>query len=162
MPPAASTRSNPSARTRPLASQALGAQLEALDLASRGLGELRAKFDPARIFVRRQRRLDVLLQRPRQLLAGLVGRLEHDKGLGLDQLVLVRPGDDRRLQHVWMGAERAFDLERRDIDAADLEHVVAPPAIDVVTALILYVFVAGAGPFAQESLARALAVVPIH
>src|SRR5258708_30296579 len=71
MPAAASTRSNPSARTRPLARQALGAQLEALDLASRGLGEFRAKFDPARIFVRRQRRLDVLLQRPRQLLAGL-------------------------------------------------------------------------------------------
>ena len=61
-----------------------------------------------------------------------------------------------------MGAERAFDLERRDIDAADLEHVVAPPAIDVVTALILHVFVAGARPFAQEGLARALAVVPIH
>src|SRR5258707_12862193 len=124
---AASTRSNPSARTRPLARQALGAQLEALDLASRGLGEFRAKFDPARIFVRRQRRLDVLLQRPRQLLAGLVGGLEHHEGLGLDQLVVVRPGNDRGLQHVWMVEERASNFERRYLVAAGIQESVATP-----------------------------------
>ena len=61
-----------------------------------------------------------------------------------------------------MGAERAFDLERRDIDAADLEHVVAAAAVHVIAVLVLQVLVARARPFAEKSLARPLAVVPIH
>src|SRR5262245_36952475 len=48
---------------------ALGAQLEALDLARRRLRQLGTKFDPAGIFVRRERRLHVFLQRPGELRA---------------------------------------------------------------------------------------------
>src|SRR6478609_12183055 len=79
---------------------ALGPELEALDLAGRSLGQLRAELDPARILVRRKRGLHVLLQRARKLLAGIVSRLEDHEGLGLDQLVLIRPRHHRGLQHV--------------------------------------------------------------
>src|SRR6185369_4390309 len=96
----------------PTLAHALGPELEALDLAGRSLGQLRAELDPARILVRRKRGLHVLLQRARKLLAGIVSRLEDHEGLGLDQLVVVRPRYHRGLQHVRMGAERAFDLER--------------------------------------------------
>src|SRR6185436_9679201 len=41
----------------------LPAQLEALDLARRGLRQLGQELDPARVFVRRKALLDVLLQR---------------------------------------------------------------------------------------------------
>ena len=59
-------------------------------------------------------------------------------------------------------AQRAFDLERRDINAADLQHVVAAAAIDEEAVLVLAIFVAGAGPFPQEGGARLRAVVPVH
>ena len=55
-----------------------------------------------------------------------------------------------------------LDLERRDVDAADLKHVVAAAAVDKVALLVLDIFVAGARPFAQESRPRLLAIVPIH
>src|SRR5207237_189069 len=61
-----------------------------------------------------------------------------------------------------MALQRALDLERRDIDAADLEHVVAPAAVDVISVLVLDIFVAGARPLAEESRPRLLAVVPVH
>src|SRR4051812_20325710 len=56
---------------------ALGPQLEALDLAGRGLRQLGPKLDPAWIFVGCQLLLAVILQRAREALAGLVRRLEH-------------------------------------------------------------------------------------
>jgi hypothetical protein len=52
-----------------------------------------------------------------------------------------------------MAEQRAFDLERRDENSPDLEHVVAPPAIDVIAA-VLDVVIPGARPFAEERCAR--------
>ena len=75
---------------------------------------------------------------------------------------VVRPRHHGGFEHVGVRAERALDLERRDVDAADLEHVVAPAAVDVIAVLVLDVFVAGARPFAEEGGARLLAVVPVH
>src|SRR6185369_17805724 len=48
-----------------LARRALAAQFEALDLAGRGLRQIGAKLDPARVFVGRELGFDVVLQRPR-------------------------------------------------------------------------------------------------
>src|SRR6266516_6361043 len=75
--------------------RALRPQLEALDLAGRGLRQVGAEFDPARIFVGRERALHMLLQHLHKLGTGLVRRLEHDERRGLDQRVLVRPGNHR-------------------------------------------------------------------
>src|SRR5258706_470108 len=69
------------------------AQLVALNLAGRCLGQLGHEDDPARILHRRERRLDVLLQRFGQLVAGLLAVLEHDKRLWLDEPLVVAAAD---------------------------------------------------------------------
>src|SRR4030081_1674902 len=61
-------------------------QLEALDLAGCRLRQLCHEFDPARVLERRQARLDVFLQLDCQRRRSRQPRLEHDEGLGLDQL----------------------------------------------------------------------------
>ena len=55
---------------------------------------------------------------------GRKARLQHDEGLRLDQLVLVLLADHRRFEHRLVRHQRGLDLERRDPDAAHLEHVV--------------------------------------
>ena len=54
-----------------------------------------------------------------------------------------------------------LDLGRRDKHAADLQHVVAAAAIDVIAVRVLEIFVAGAGPGADKGSPAALAIVPI-
>src|SRR5712671_3367012 len=61
-----------------------------------------------------------------------------------------------------MREQRALDLERRDIDAADLEHVIGAAAIGEVAVFALDVFVAAARPLAEEGRPAALAVVPVE
>ncbi len=90
------------------------------------------------------------------------GDFEHHESLGLDQRVGVRPADHGGFEHVGMALQHALDLERRDIHAGDLQHVVAPAAVDEIAVVVLDIFVAGARPFAEERRARLLAVVPIH
>src|SRR6267142_5727573 len=137
------------------------AQFEALDLAGRGLWQLVEEGDPARAFERGQLGLGVALERPGELVVGTGARLGDDKRLGLDQTVLVRRPDHRRLEHALMRDQRRLDLGRRDIHAAHLQPVVAAPAIDVIAVLVLVIFVAGAGPIAIEGRPAALAVVPV-
>src|SRR5690606_27630267 len=52
--------------------------------------------------------------------------------------------------------------ERRDVDAAHLEHVVAAAAVGVVAVLAAGVLVAAAGPFAGEGVLGLAAAVPVH
>src|SRR4051812_20007618 len=84
----------------------LVAQDVALHLAGRGLRQLGDEIDPAWILHRRERRLDVRFERPGQLRAGLLARVEHHEGVWLDQPVGVGVTDDRRLQYAWMRAQR--------------------------------------------------------
>jgi len=104
----------------------------------------------------------VVLQGAGERLTSPVGGFEHHERLRLDEPVGVRPSHHRGLEHVGMRAQRAFDLERRDIVAADLHHVVAASAIDKKAVLVFEIFVARAGPFPQKGRARLLAIVPIH
>jgi hypothetical protein len=87
--------------------------------------------------------------------------LQHDEGLGLQQAVLVLSGHHRRLQHSGMGGERRLHFERRNPDAADLEHVVRAPAIGVAGVSIASIFVAGARPLALECRTALDPLVPI-
>src|SRR6185312_8925665 len=58
---------------------------------------------------------------------------------------------------------RGLDLERRNIDATDFQHVVAAARIGVAAVVgIAHVFVAGLGPAALEGLAGLRAVAPVH
>jgi hypothetical protein len=60
-----------------------------------------------------------------------------------------------------MGGERALDLERRDPDAGDLEHVVATAGVDVEAVGVALVAIAGARPRAMEGGQRLVALVPV-
>src|SRR6185369_5799788 len=65
-------------------------------------------------------------------------------------------------ENALMREQRALDLEGRDIDAADLEHVVGASAIGEIAVLAFDVFVAAARPLAEEGRAAALAIVPVE
>src|SRR5947207_5457085 len=60
---AAARKTTASVTTRMARRIALRSELEALDLACRRLRQVAAELDPARIFVRREPALDVVLQR---------------------------------------------------------------------------------------------------
>src|SRR4051812_46159194 len=57
--------------------------------------------------------------------------------------------------------QRALDLERRDPDAGNLEHVVGTAAERIAAIGVADVFVAGAGPAALEGLPALAALVPV-
>ncbi len=92
----------------------------------------------------------------------MVTRRGHDESLGLDQIVLVRMGDNSGFQHGVVLQQRAFDLERRDVDPAHLHHVVGAAAVNVVAVGVEGVFIAGPGPRTLEGLAAFRALVPVH
>src|SRR2546425_11978350 len=73
-------------------------QLESLNLAGGRLGQLREELDPPRVLVGRELCLDVLLQRGLQRVARRMTRLQHDKSLGLYQLVFVLGTNHRGFQ----------------------------------------------------------------
>ena len=138
------------------------AQLEALDFAGGGLRQLRHELDPARIFVRRELVFHVLLQRRGEIgVCATVGS-QHDISLGLDQPVLVGLPDHRGFEHRRVGSKRRLDFERRDPDAADLEHVVAAAAVGEIAVVALDVLVAAARPGPEKGVAAFFAVVPVN
>src|ERR1700730_2889579 len=97
------------------------AQFEALDLAGRGLRQRIDEFDPARIFPRPYRALDVrleaLIERPASALARV--SLENHESLRLEQTLGVLRRNDGRFEHIGMADERRLHFERRNPDAAD-------------------------------------------
>src|SRR5262245_47408388 len=92
-----------------LRSWRLRTQSEALNLAGCGLRQVEPKLDPARILVGRELRFAMILQRLRQLIASSLRCLEHNEGLRLDQLLLVRPRHHRGFEHVRVALQCAFD-----------------------------------------------------
>jgi len=61
-----------------------------------------------------------------------VAVLEDDERLRLDEPVRVLVPDDGGFEHGLVADPRVLDLDRRDPDAADLEHVVGPAAVQEV------------------------------
>src|SRR2546427_354480 len=92
-------------------------QFEPLYLSSCRLRQLGEELDPTRIFVGRELFLDVLPERGLQRIASRVALLEDDKGLRLDELVLVFGADHRRFEHRFVRDESGFDFSGRDVDA---------------------------------------------
>ena len=60
-----------------------------------------------------------------------------------------------------MGKQRALDLERRNIDTANLEHIIGTARIGVVPLGVDRVLVAAASPVAHERCAAPGSVVPV-
>src|SRR6218665_80638 len=139
--------------------QLLFAQPKALDLSGGGLGQLGHELDEAGVFVRRQALLDKGLE---LVLRGRLAVLEHDEGHGFGQTVRILLADHRRLQNRSMLHQGGLDLERRDIDATDFEHVVAAPGVGVIAFGVAQVLVATLGPDPLKSLAALVALVPVH
>src|SRR2546430_12601350 len=137
------------------------AQFEALNFSRRGLGQLGANGDPARVFPRPGTLLDVCLERVEQVLVRHVPFLEHDEGFRFQQAVGVFSPDDGGFENGLVRGERRLDLERRDPDAAHLEHVVGAPAVSVIAVRVARVLVARIGPLAAEGASALGALAPI-
>src|SRR6266699_2249294 len=69
--------------------------------------------------------------------------------------------DDGGFEHRGVADQRLLDLEGRYPDAADLQHVVAAPAIAVIAVGVANIGVAGMGPLAAEGAARLVPLVPV-
>jgi hypothetical protein len=61
----------------------------------------------------------------------------------LDEPVAVLPRDDGAFQDGGVGGEHRLDFDRRDPDAADLEHVVASAGVPEEAVRIRAILVAG-------------------
>ena len=123
------------------------AERVALQLAGRGLGQRLDELDLARIFVGRDRRLDMVLQRARRAPAsGAWPGGEDDEGLHLLAALLAGHADHRAFLHRRMGVERILHLGRGDIVAGRDDHVVGAGDVPEIALLVLAVGVAGDVP----------------
>src|SRR6202022_851689 len=136
-------------------------QLEALNLARGGAGQIRPHVDPARIFPRSRALLHVQPQRFEQLFVGAIAVLEDNEGFRPDQAVAVRLADDGGFEHGFMRDERGLDLERRHPHAIDLEHIIGAPAVMMVACMVADIFIPGIGPFAHERSPVLYALIPV-
>src|SRR5215510_1671914 len=154
------SRASP-ARGRTPSARPSGPELEPLDLAGRGLGQLGDEVDPAGVLVGSDLVLDEGLELVGELVAAARGLLEDDEGLRLDQPIAVLTADHRRLQHRRVAHQRRLDLDRRDPDTADLQHVVRAAAVPEVALGVLVVLVACLDPRAEERLLGLVVLVPV-
>src|SRR5207249_8970192 len=67
---------------------------------------------------------------------------------------------DLGLEHRGMAHQRRLDLDRRDPDPADLQHVVSAAAVPEVAVLVLIVLVPRLDPRAEQRLLGLLVLVP--
>src|SRR5712691_2178568 len=153
---------NHCSNSKPLRSRRqLPPKLEALDLAGRRLGQFVHELDPARVLIRREPVLDVLLHGRFEGFARGAALLEHDERFGLDQPVAVLVADHRGFEHRLVADERGLDLCGRDVEAGDSQHVVGAAGVDKVTVLVLPELVAAPEPRADKGRSAFLAVVPV-
>src|SRR5262245_56814002 len=94
-------------------------------------------MEPAWILVGRQLRLAVLHKLTFDPIGIRTVLVDDDPGFRPDEPISVGSTDDCSLNHARMLGKQGLDLEWRAPSAADLEHVVATPAIYVVAAGIL-------------------------
>src|SRR5262249_54532529 len=138
------------------------AELEALDLAGGRLGQIAHEFDPAWILVGcnlvSHEALELVGQRRRG-----AGRLfEDDERLRLDQPIAVFLTDDGDFQHSRVFYQRGLDLDGRDPDTADLQHVIGAAGVPEVTVLVLPILVSGLDPRTEERLLGPVVLVPVE
>ena len=99
-------------------------QLEALDLAGLGPGQFGHEFHRARILVRRDLRLHVVLQPLRARLAPGHARLQDDVRLHDLAAIGIGRADDGALRDILVRQEGRLDLRPGDVVAGGNDHVV--------------------------------------
>src|SRR5262245_9647077 len=99
-------------------------QLETLDLAGLGARQRVGELDDARIFVRSDRTLDVVLERFLHVFALLAPRLENDEGFHHGAAIRVRRADHAALGHGRMREQRTLHFRAGDVVARRDDHVV--------------------------------------
>src|SRR6478672_1593893 len=137
------------------------AELEALDLAGRGLWQRLDEPDPSRPLVLRQPLAHELLQGLRQNRRARAPFAQHDKRDRLRQSIAILVADNAALEHRLVRGQRVLDLYWTHPQTADLEHVVRPARVPEVTVGVLRVLVAGADPAALDRLVGLLGLVPV-
>src|ERR1019366_109015 len=138
-----------------------GAKFVPLNFSSRGLRQFVDEIDPRGKLVGGK----LAFAEDADLLGGRLrcrsGIFHHHPGLGFHKTVFVGSADHRCLQHHGMFDQSGFDFEWRDPSAADLKHVVAPPAVDVESILVPAKGVAGIKPAVHYGLGCPFRIVPI-
>ena len=86
---------------------------------------------------------------------------EDHEGLRFGQAPLILPTYDADLPHRRMGKQAVLDLQRRDEDARDLQHLVGAPPVVKETLRVPAELVSGDAPVPAEGLARLCAVPPV-
>src|SRR5216684_639498 len=136
-------------------------QLVALDLAGHGLRELGDELDHVRILKALEPRFAVLLKLRDQRNAGHRVWPRDDKCLDLGEAV-ERDADDSALRDSRVLEQRRLDLDRRDPQSADLDHVVRAALVPVVALVVDAVAVAREKPFAEDRPLGLLVLRPIE
>src|SRR5207249_2985501 len=124
------------------------AQLVALDLAGHRLRQVVDELDHVWVLESLQPRLAVVLQllHQRIVLRNCRGLRDHE---GLDPGEAVdRDADHRALRHRGVLEQRRLDLDGRDPQATDLDHVVGAPLVPVEAVRVDAIAVAGQEPLA--------------
>src|SRR5262249_839668 len=136
-------------------------QSKSLNLAGRRFRQTIDELYPTRIFPHPDALLHVFLQFIAQ--GGLIdgGRLQNDKGARLGQPVPILLPDTRGLKHGGMRDQRLLDLERRNPDAANLQHLITTAVKAVIAIGVARVGIAGISPFPAKRSPRFLALVPV-
>jgi len=98
-------------------------QHETLDFACRRFGQGLSILNISGIFVRGNRRLDVILQPLRQPVRICAIRQNH-MGLHDHTALRIRHADHGTFGHSWMGKQSGFNLGSRDIVARGDNHIV--------------------------------------
>ena len=93
-----------------------------------------------------------------QRIASLVSLLEHEVGLRLYKIRLIRLSHHGTLCNCLTADQTTFDLHRRHPNPADFHHVVRPACLPEVTVLILIILIAREEPLAEGSLSTAMLI----
>src|SRR5437016_5751083 len=111
------------------------AQLVALDLAGHGLREVGNELDQVWVLEALEARLAVLLQLGHKRISRDRVALGDDEGLDLCETIH-RHANHRALGHRRVLEQRRLDLDRRDPQAADLDHVVGAALVPVEAVVV--------------------------
>src|ERR1700738_684543 len=134
-------------------------KLVALDLPGQRLGKLGHELDEVRELVALKARLAVLLQLGGQLWRGLDPG--DDESLDLHEAVDL-DAHDGALPHRPVLQQHPLDLDRRNPQAAHLDHVVGAALVPVEAVTVAAVAVAGEEPVAQQAQLGPHVLAPIE
>src|SRR5438445_2741177 len=132
-----------------------------VDLSPVVLRQRRGELHEARVLEGRQALFHELLELTGQrVVAGALSR--HHVGFGLDQSVGIFIPDHGAFRYKWVLEKAILDLVGGDEDPAHLEHLVGPPFVPEVAALVAPHVVAGHHPIAAQDLLGLVVGLPVE